>query len=146
MVWQPIIIILIFAWLLQAALTYFQINSIQKRLRALSERGYVGLGRKKKRFGRGRIVILVCNPHKEIIHAEEMSGITVFTRFKENQELVGYKLSQLEKEDLKNETQKEAVKQAIDEIKKVFQKENSENDAQKDKKKEGQLNNNKENE
>lgn len=120
--WQPLIILFIVAWIGQAFLTYFQIQNYRERMADLSKKGYVGIGKKSKKLGRGRILLLVSNPHERIIHAEEMRGITVFSRFKEKEQLSGYSLSELEELELGDKDLEEAISGAVKDLRKKVNK------------------------
>lgn len=123
--WKLFIFIFIIAWIVQGIFTYLQVNNYRKRISELSKRGYVGIGKKSKKLGIGRILLLVSNHHKEIIHVEEMKGISVFTRFKEkedlNKNLKGYSLEELEKKEFENEDLAEAIDKAIKDLRNKFE-------------------------
>jgi len=112
--WQPLMVIFVISWILQGVLTYFQIRNYKDRMSILGKVGYLGVGRMKKKLGRGRILLLVSNESGEVIKAEEMRGISVFTRFKEKNELIGYKIDELGK-NLSGDF-KEVVEEAVESI------------------------------
>lgn len=112
--WQPLMVIFVISWILQGVLTYFQIRNYKDRMSTLGKVGYLGIGRMKKKLGRGRILLLVSNEYGEIIKAEEMRGVSVFTRFKEKDELIGYKIDELGK-NLSGDF-KEVVEEAVESI------------------------------
>ncbi|PUU87281.1 MAG: glucitol operon activator protein [Halanaerobium sp.] len=112
--WQPLMVIFVISWILQGVLTYFQIRNYKDRMSTLGKVGYLGVGRMKKKLGRGRILLLVSNESGEVIKAEEMRGISVFTRFKEKNELIGYKIDELGK-NLSGDF-KEVVEEAVESI------------------------------
>jgi len=105
-------VIFVISWILQGVLTYFQIRNYKDRMSILGKVGYLGVGRMKKKLGRGRILLLVSNESGEVIKAEEMRGISVFTRFKEKNELIGYKIDELGK-NLSGDF-KEVVEEAVE--------------------------------
>ncbi|WP_290768968.1 transcriptional regulator GutM [Halanaerobium sp.] len=107
-------VIFVISWILQGVLTYFQIRNYKDRMSTLGKVGYLGVGRMKKKLGRGRILLLVSNESGEVIKAEEMRGISVFTRFKEKNELIGYKIDELGK-NLSGDF-KEVVEEAVESI------------------------------
>lgn len=79
--WVKLLLIAGFMWILQGVLTYFQIKNFQIKLKKMKEKGIVGIGTVKNRFGSGAIVILSVDETGRIIEAQKMSGVSVFARF-----------------------------------------------------------------
>jgi glucitol operon activator protein len=99
--WSWILLTLAILWLLQIAGTYYQVSHYRKILgRVASEggEGYVGVGNAKGRFGKGVILILVSDAEGTITKALKMRGRTVFARFEEARDLVGFHLDELRDE------------------------------------------------
>lgn len=113
--WKPLMVIFVLSWILQGVLTYFQIKNYKERMSTLGSIGYLGVGRIKKKIGRGRILLLVSDETGKVIEAEEMKGISVFTRFKKKEELIGYKIDELSK-NLSGDF-KEVAEEAVGSIK-----------------------------
>lgn len=122
-------VIFLLSWILQGILTYFQIKNYNERVAVLGKNGYLGVGRIKKKLGKGRILLLVSDKYGQIIEAEEMKGFSVFTRFKKKEELIGYKIDELGENlsgDLKKAAE-EAGKSINKQLKKVMGGGNFEN-------------------
>lgn len=112
--WIKILWIAGVAWILQGVLVYFQIKNFQSKLKEMREKGKVGVGAVKGRFGRGVIVILCINDKNTIIDAQIMTGTTVFARFMPFKALINQNIEYLEaiSKDMKKHT-KSAISKAI---------------------------------
>lgn len=103
-------------WLLQFWLTYRQTKDYNRVLSEMRQytSGHLGVGMARSKFnlGRGTIVVLVVNVTGEVVDLREMSGFSVFTRFKERREMIGKHISVLQEADLKK-TEKQAIAQAL---------------------------------
>jgi len=115
--WGTVIIIIISAWILQAFFTYLQISNYRKRIRELKKKGRIGIGKVSKKLGIGTILFLVSNENRVIIDAEKMSGVTVFARFKKDEELIGKSFADIESMNFKRDSKREAVTKALDNLK-----------------------------
>jgi glucitol operon activator protein len=118
--WGTVIVIIIIAWLMQAFFTYLQISNYRKRIKELKQKGKIGIGKVSKKLGIGTIIFLVSNDCKTIIDAEKMSGISVFARFKKDEELIGLSIEELEDKQFKGKSKQEAVEKALDNLKVQF--------------------------
>lgn len=111
-----LILLLVGMWLLQFWLTYRQTRDYNRVLAEMRghQSGHLGVGIARSRFnlGRGTVVILVVDLSGNILDLREMTGFTVFTRFKERKELIGKHVSQLSEFNL-NKTEQLAVTQAL---------------------------------
>ena len=88
-----LIILLVGCWLLQLFFSYVQHKDYQRVINENKRRqsGYLGVGIAKTKFnlGRGTILILVTDQQRTILDFQEMSGITVFSRFKRRDQYIG---------------------------------------------------------
>ncbi|KXG78317.1 hypothetical protein AN618_03830 [Fervidicola ferrireducens] len=82
-------------WVLQGVLTYFQVRNLQNKIRELKKKGRVGLGSSKGRFSPGSIVLIAVDDDGKIVEAYRMSGMTVFARFREFDEIKGLYLQEV---------------------------------------------------
>lgn len=103
-------------WMIQGILSYFQIRHFRKRMADLKRKGRILIGRQKGRFVAGSIVILVIDNDKTVIDAEEMSGFTVFNKFKKKTEIIGKHIEDLEGliANVKNKQSIKAIKKALE--------------------------------
>lgn len=88
-----LIILLVTCWGIQIGLSYYQHRDYNKMMNQIKGRtdGYLGVGVAKAKFklGRGVISLLVTDVHGTILDYREMSGYTVFARFKQKDSLIG---------------------------------------------------------
>ncbi len=91
-------------------------------MQELRTKGTIGVGKVTKKFGIGAIVLLVSSDNKTITEAEEMFGVTVFARFKEDENLKGLSFEEIENLEFKKESKQEAVEQALNNLKKKINK------------------------
>ncbi|MGM0603195.1 MAG: transcriptional regulator GutM [Bacillota bacterium] len=119
--WVRVIILIIIAWVMQALFTFLQISNYRKRIRELKKKGKLGIGKVSRKLSAGTIVFLVSDDAETIIDAERMSGITVFARFKKDEELIGKSVVELEEKEFKNKARAEAVKEALENLKSQFE-------------------------
>ena len=73
-----------------------QVRQYQAAVRRLRQRGNVGIGGRKGRFGPGCIVLLACSG--TIVGAEVMQGMTIFSRFRPVPDLYGQSVYNLKEE------------------------------------------------
>ena len=95
--WVFIAILFAVLWGLQFLLAHFQVKNYYRTIREMSlrESGYLGVGKSKKRFGKGVVVVLVSDENDIVVDAKKMEGVTVFSRFDEFSDVVDEKLSNL---------------------------------------------------
>ncbi|SFE12057.1 glucitol operon activator protein [Lentibacillus persicus] len=122
--WGTFIIVFASIWGLQFLLTHFQVKHYQSEIRKLSTRdsGYLGTGYYKKRFGTGAIMLLVCDEDGRITDAKVMKGLTVFSRFRNTQKLIGMKLEESKLVDFLSNKEHAALTNAIEMITKEMKK------------------------
>ncbi len=75
-----------------------QVRQYQAAVRRLRQRGNVGIGGRKGRFGPGCIVLLACSGDGTIVGAEVMQGMTIFSRFRPVPDLYGQSVYDLKRE------------------------------------------------
>lgn len=122
--WSFFILLFITAWITQIFFTYRQNKHYGQTVREMSSRydsGYLGVGVVKKRLGIGSVVILVADVKGEVVNAEELTGVTVFSRFKKTSELVGRTIEQLFSLQDKD-TRTQAIKMAAEQIRQQQEK------------------------
>lgn len=92
---SAIILLIAVAWILQFALTWFQIRHYRVKMKELfqqyknSEGYYLFSGVSRKALGSGAIVLLVINYHGIIENAQVLAGMSVFAKFKVAPEYIG---------------------------------------------------------
>jgi len=86
---STIIIAFILAWVIQFAMTYFQMRRYYKRIRELRREGPTATGMSGSMYKRRVYGVLVIGRNEKILHAEEFSGWTVFASLKPVKELEG---------------------------------------------------------
>lgn len=83
------------AWFAQVLLSGWQTRRFFERTRLLRKDGLLSIGAAGGMY-RGRLfVVLVINQNDQIVHAEQMSGWTIFAQLKPVSELKGLFLSEL---------------------------------------------------
>ncbi|MCF6095722.1 transcriptional regulator GutM [Thermovorax subterraneus] len=102
-------------WVLQGLLTYFQIKNLRDKLKELKKKGRVGVGNSKGRLSPGCIVIIAVDKGGKIAEAYKMSGMSVFARFKEFEDIKGLYLNELPfyLNSEENGSEKKAIESAI---------------------------------
>lgn len=92
--WQYALIIVAF-YLLQVYMSYRQMEHFKRTILKYRDKGIMGLGVKKSRFGSGKVAVLVSDDKGNIIIAKIMSGISVFARFRNKADLIGKSIDDL---------------------------------------------------
>ncbi len=86
-------------WVVQSLLTVWQSNRFMKRFRELRQDGAAAIGSSGTKY-KGRVyTVLVVDSEKKIVHAELLSGWTVFAKTKPVDELIGVSLDELMDEE-----------------------------------------------
>jgi glucitol operon activator protein len=99
--WVWVLVAVGVLWLLQMVGTHVQMSHYRSVLGGITReggKGYVGAGNAKARFGKGVILIMVCDEDGVVKRALRMRGMTVFARFEEAPDLVGMTLEELREE------------------------------------------------
>lgn len=95
-----IIIALAVGWILQLGLSLLQIRRFQRRVTELRSDGRASVGLAGGTY-RGRVyTVLVANEENTIVHAEKLSGWTVFANLKPVPALVGMPASLILDEEM----------------------------------------------
>lgn len=119
--YSGIIFLLVACWLLQIGLSYYQHRNYNRILNQIKQRqdGYLGVGVAKARFkmGKGVITLLVTDATGRILDYREMSGFTVFARFKAVDSWIGKETDEALQE-IKGKQRIQAFTQALELINK----------------------------
>ena len=81
--------------LMQIAGTWLQVKAYRQAVKRLHKKGNLGIGALRRRFGPSNIVIIACNRDGIVTGGEVMSGMTIFTRFREIEGITGKSLAEL---------------------------------------------------
>lgn len=79
-------------FLLQSLGTFVQIKDFQKSIKRVHKYGNIGLGQKKGGFSNGYLTIIACDSNGVITYGERMTGITILSKCKPFDELMGIPL------------------------------------------------------
>ncbi|NMC47252.1 MAG: hypothetical protein GYA52_10560 [Chloroflexi bacterium] len=97
---STIIVAFVIAWVIQYAMTYFQMRRYNQRLNEMKKMGPTAVGMSGSVYKRRAYGILVFDDQERIIHAEQFSGWTVFASLKPVKELEGLTLTQVKDESM----------------------------------------------
>ena len=86
----------------QGLFTFVQIKNYNKKIREMKNYGMVGIGMKKGRVTPGNIILLAVDKDGTVVRCERMRGISVFARFKEDNEMSGVEIGELKKKVMQN--------------------------------------------
>ena len=84
-----IIIIFVLAWALQFAMSYFQMRRFYKRVGQMRKDGITSVGMSGSMYKRRIYGVLTVDKTDKILHAEQLSGWTVFATLKPVREVEG---------------------------------------------------------
>lgn len=89
--WAVFISIFIVLWLFQLFMTMRQMKHYHQTIREMSKHssGYLGVGVEKKKLGVGTALIMVTDLEGTVIDCKIMSGVTVFSEFKNCKRFIG---------------------------------------------------------
>ena len=90
-----IILLLVGAWIAQLVLSLWQTRRYLRRLSALRKDGRTSVGMAGSAWRRRVYAVLVVDDESKIIHAEQISGWTVFATLKPIPKLEGHSLQEL---------------------------------------------------
>lgn len=104
--YSKLLIAILVLWGIQVFLTYRQYRYINKNITEMTSKyhsGYLGVGKStaKFRLGSGAIIIVVVDMEDRIQDILYMTGISLFTKFKQMKEYIGLKLSEVHSTDSK---------------------------------------------
>lgn len=85
-----------------------QVRAYHKAIRRLHRQGNVGIGGRRGKLGPGYVIIIACDNEGMMVDSEIMKGMTIFSHFKKEKDIVGKHISQLKQEymDLSKSKQK----------------------------------------
>jgi len=86
-------------WVVQSLLTVWQSNRFMKRFRELRQDGSAAIGSSGSKYKGRMYSVLVVDSDKKVVHAELLSGWTVFAQTKSVSELEGLSLDELMDEE-----------------------------------------------
>ncbi|MDQ1004434.1 glucitol operon activator protein [Neobacillus niacini] len=119
--WGVYISIFIALWLIQLLMTMIQVKHYRQTIRDMSKRGsgYLGVGVQKRKFGLGTVLIIVTNLEGIIIDCRIMSGVTVFSRFRNCKRFTNCDIFHILDQDIKYQA---PLEMAIEKIKQQMNK------------------------
>lgn len=79
-------------FLLQSVLGFLQVRNFVKVFRKMCKKGKVLIGKNPKKFRAGTLLLLNIDAQANITHAEIMTGVTIFARFKKLASIEGKSL------------------------------------------------------
>lgn len=79
-------------FLLQSVLGFLQVRNFVKVFRKMCKKGKVLIGKNPKKFKAGTLLLLNIDGQANITHAEIMTGVTIFARFKKLASIEGKSL------------------------------------------------------
>lgn len=125
---QSALILLAIFWSLQVAGSWMQWTHYRRALTSATGAwgdGFLGMGQHRPKLGLGAIALLEVGPDLRVRRLQIMAGVSVFARFKAQQEVVGWPLSKLATEyapGLHDDRSARAIRQAIAQIEEVLTK------------------------
>ncbi|WP_199616608.1 transcriptional regulator GutM [Paenibacillus alkalitolerans] len=115
--WGAVIILFAGMWMLQVALTFVQSKHYKLTIREMSAYGpgFLGVGVAKRKLGVGSVIVLVTDLSGKVVEAREMTGVTLFARFRKNAELAGKSIEVLSKTE-DSSSRSDAIRMAVERI------------------------------
>jgi len=91
MIWGRLMLLLVAAWIVQAYLTWRQVQGFQATVRQLARRpdGFLGIGVWRKGVRPGAVTVLVTDADGRVTAGRSMTGITVFTKLRPDSRWTG---------------------------------------------------------
>lgn len=89
---KPLLIffgIILVLFVMQAAGAMWQIKDFQRAIKRVHQYGNVGLGQKRGGLTAGYLTLIACDENGVITYGERMTGITILSKCKPFQELMG---------------------------------------------------------
>jgi DNA-binding transcriptional regulator of glucitol operon len=113
-----IILGLAMAWVLQLALSLWQMRRFYARFNELRKAGISAIGTAGSIYGGRVYVVLVADEDNQIVHAEKLSGWTVFAQLRPVEPLLGRTLTEVVENDLEGVPKKirKAFRNAAEDI------------------------------
>lgn len=75
--------------------THLQVKAYRHAVRQMHRLGNVGIGSRRRRFGPSNIVIIACNSDGRILDGRMMQGMTILSRFRPMEDIVGRTIYEL---------------------------------------------------
>jgi DNA-binding transcriptional regulator of glucitol operon len=120
-----IIIILVIAWALQFAMSYFQMRRFYKRVSQLRKDGVTSIGMSGSMYKRRIYGVLTVDKTDKILHDEQLSGWTVFASLKPVKDVEGLYIKDIMDDSMKLSISKKlrsAFQNSFNEIEKARKK------------------------
>jgi glucitol operon activator protein len=122
--WQWGLLALAAVWALQSLGVWFQMRHYSDVLKGITSKyddGFVGAGNCRGRFGKGVIVLVVVTPDLLVRRVLEMSGRSVFAKFRRREEFEGMTLDALKRhsetpERAEDRSMAQAIGRAVEQI------------------------------
>lgn len=89
------LVALLVAWILQAVLSFWQARRFYRRMQELRKLGRLAVGVSGSIYKTKAYGVLVVDDHDRIVHAEKLTGLTIFAQLKPVDLLVGHTVSDL---------------------------------------------------
>lgn len=125
-IWQWALLALALLWGLQSLGVWYQMRHYSDVMKGISSKygdGYVGAGNFRGRLGKGVIVLIVVDHDLKVQRFLEMSGRSVFAKFKRKEKFEGVSLDEIRSDPaVAGEGEPgtaEAVKRAIEQIDRI---------------------------
>lgn len=123
--YQNLIFLLVACWMLQIGFSFLQQKNYHRIINKSKAHGvgYLGVGIEKTKFnlGSGIIMIVITDDNGTILDCQQMSGYTVFARFRPLKKTIGQS-AEVALADLKGKKRRKAFQQALTLIDKEKQK------------------------
>ena len=87
-----ILVLLVFMWIAQFGLAYWQMKRFYARLKTLRQGGLTAVGLGGDRYKGRNYAVLTIDQDNIIVHAEKFSGWTIFSQLRPVPDLVGLSL------------------------------------------------------
>lgn len=119
---QSALILLFVFWVLQAAGAWMQWRHYQQSVAGNREnwtKGYLGVGKSRRKFGFGAVAIVVVSPELRVNKVQIMTGISVFARFKDVPDFEGMSMDALASSDKAKQANEQVSKAILDAIQRI---------------------------
>ena len=85
-------------FVVQVVGTHLQVKEYKRAVREMHKLGNVGIGSRRRKLGPSNIVIIACNSDGEILDGRMMQGMTILSRFRPMEDIVGRTIYRLHEE------------------------------------------------
>lgn len=90
-----VVLALALAWFIQLGLSYWQMKRFYGRISQLRKSGKLAIGLEGGMYKGRQYGVLVVDEQENIVRAEQLSGLTIFSQLKPVSPLIGLKMSRL---------------------------------------------------